>query len=760
MAYRLFCIYETYAKPSVVLRIEVCQDGVGKSLPPFIRKVTLNDLYKEGVSSDPQMLALINHAGLQSQPFRIDHRLLQDSQVIKLLKDHHDIYIESQPKGSIRKAPCPILSGSHANCCNIVAPTIGQLMGGELYIDHPSTWNREIKVRLRYAETLSPFFPDYSPLPYLTRSGQLFQRDKQAEDLLLATLGESFNPATQALSLKSADTETLSELTKKGWTLYVANKQKQHSRTYAHHTPTGITWFSTNEIEKSSDFAQLLLDGYLNSRNYQESEGTITLFQREDAVKADDKSLAQQLGASGDVLRLYNSPQPLTVEETHAIDTLLAQHLQARLWPYQRDGVLWLQQQRKNGHGCLLADEMGLGKTIQTIAHLCCLNSEARHLVIAPTSLIYNWQNEVRQFAPDLLSSLTFGSYDMLRIHLSDYTRQSYDTIIIDEAQVIKNRQTKKYQAVGQLHCKHKIILTGTPIENSIDELWSHFMMLMPSLRNLHQRLVCLGIPAVHEVYVTLSGKLLKPFILRREKQTVLTDLPERIEKTVYIELSEQERTIYRQVHTSILQAFASGVNGRVSSIALEGLLRLRQACVSPHLLPDTITGSTTAKSTKLHIALDYITNFRDGGRQVLVFSQFKSALVEMEQILREHHVRFVTLYGDTLHREVPVKRFQSDSSITVFLISLKAGGFGLNLTSADRVILLDDWWNPAVEDQAMGRAHRIGQHHNVLVLRLVCKDTVEEKILQLQSQKRQTIDLFNATSDKLTIEELKALID
>ena len=476
-------------------------------------------------------------------------------------------------------------------------------------------------------------------------------------------------------------------------------------------------------------------------------------------MKADDSSLAARLGAPADALQLYKTNEPLSESEKQLITLRLSQNLNATLYPYQREGVLWLQQQRKNDHGCLLADEMGLGKTIQVIAHLCCLNPNVRHLIIAPTSLIYNWQNEVLRFAPLLKSQLTLVSYDMLRLHLDDYIHQSFDTIIIDEAQAIKNRQTKKYQAVSQLHSRHRIILTGTPIENSIDELWSHMMILNPYIQGLYRRLQTMGLPSIAEAYTTLSAKLLKPFILRREKSQVLTDLPERTEKTVYIELSETERTIYNQVHTSILHALSTGISGRVTSIALEGLLRLRQACVSPNLLPQDISKHEPFVSTKFQTALGLIESFKDEKRQVLIFSQFKSALVEMEQLLLQASIRFVTLYGDTSDRSTPVQQFQSDSSFTAFLISLKAGGFGLNLTSADRVILLDDWWNPAVEDQAMSRAHRIGQQNNVLVLRLVCKDTVEEKILQLQDQKRFTVDQFNASNDKITLEEIKNLI-
>lgn len=753
MAYRLMCIYESASNQATPdLRIEVCLDGKSQSIAPFQRKVSLSDLYNEGVTAGNALLPLLNHAGLEHQPFRINPRFLQSSAVVSALRSHSYSFIQPSAKASVKKSPCPLVSG--------ITPSypLGTLIGGELYIDHPASWHRNIKVRLRYQNAPSAFYPTYSPIPFITLNGQMMQRDESAESTLLQSLGTSYDPTSSVLSLPDSDTTALEALTHQGWHIYIANQQRSRSQLYAHSTPSGITWFSTDEHSDYEEFAQQLLEGFMQARNYSETDGKIALFQKQDAIKADDTSLAARLGAPADALQLYKTNEPLSESEKQLISLRLSQRLHATLYSYQREGVLWLQQQRKNGHGCLLADEMGLGKTIQVIAHLCCLNPEARHLIIAPTSLIYNWQNEALRFAPLLMSQLTLVSYDMLRLHLDDYIHQSFDTIIIDEAQAIKNRQTKKYQAVSQLHSLHRIILTGTPIENSIDELWSHLMILNPSIQGLYRRLQSMGLPSIAEAYTTLSAKLLKPFILRREKSQVLTDLPERTEKTVYIELSETERAIYNQVHTSILHALATGVSGRVTSVALEGLLRLRQACVSPNLLPQDISKHEPFISTKFQTALGLIESFKDEGRQVLIFSQFKSALNEMEQLLRQENIRFVTLYGDTLDRSTPVALFQSDNSITVFLISLKAGGFGLNLTSADRVILLDDWWNPAVEDQAMSRAHRIGQKNNVLVIRLVCKDTVEEKILQLQDQKRFTVDQFNATNDKITLEEIKGL--
>lgn len=737
MPYRLICISEIYAKPLPALRIEICQEGNSQTIAPFQRKVTLDSLFCDGALISHELITLINHAGLSRQPFRIPNNLLEVHLVQEIIQKHPYNYVESTPKGSIKKGKIHL-----PPTCKQGTPLKGQLIRGELYISNISSWHRNIQVRLRYANALSTFYPNYSDIPYITADSQLMLRDYDAESSLLAILDDGFNFETATLNFDTPDTQSLQKFINNGWTLFVPNQQKTASKVYAHREPSGIIWFSTEELP-SSEFGQQLLDGYLNSRNYNIFNGKITFFQRKDIEKIEEKKIPNLLGAKTDVLKIYQKNTPLSIFEQTFIKSTIKDNLLAKLRPYQEEGVFWLQQQRKNNHGCLLADEMGLGKTIQVIAHLCCLGTHAQHLIIAPISLLYNWQNEVQRFAPQLLPQLTLVSYDMLRIHLNDYLNIKYDTIIIDEAQIIKNRQTKKYHAISQLNCKHMIILTGTPIENCIDELWSHFMMLIPPMQSLYRRLYQLGVQSHPDIYLSITGKLLKPFILRREKKAVLLDLPERIEKTIYIELSEQERKKYQIIHSAILHAFATGLTGRLNSIALEGLLRLRQACIP----------------AKYPIAKDFIKAFRSEGHQILVFSQFVSVLRKMETILQTENIKFVTLYGDTHDRKTPVQQFHSDSSITVFLISLKAGGFGLNLTAADRIILLDDWWNPAVEDQAMSRSHRIGQKNKVLVLRLICKNTVEEKILLLQERKRQTISQFDTIDEHLTLEDIKALI-
>ena len=274
MAYRLMCIYETtnnQATPD--LRIEVCLDGNSQSIAPFQRKVSLSDLYREGVTAGVALLPLLNHAGLEHQPFRINPRFLQSSAVVSALRSHPYSFIQPNAKASVRKSPCPITQGSAYKY------PLGTLVGGELYIEQPATWHRNIKVRLRYQNAPSAFYPAYSPIPFITLNGQMMQRDESAESKLLQTLGSNFDPLSSTLSLPDSDTTALEVLTHQGWHVYIVNQQKSHSQVYAHCTPSGITWFSTDEHSGCDEFAQQLLEGFMHARNYSETDGKIAIFQ-------------------------------------------------------------------------------------------------------------------------------------------------------------------------------------------------------------------------------------------------------------------------------------------------------------------------------------------------------------------------------------------------------------------------------------------------------------------------------------------------
>lgn len=754
MKYRYYCIYEKTSDDRYKLRVEVANDTEGKSILPFKRKVTLNHLQNVAVNDRQQeMVSFLSQSGTteQSQFDISDESLLGTQTAIDFLKRQQFSYFRSSPNASLSHISCPLKINGNQQI------PVGKLIHGELYIDSIKSWDTGIRVMIRYEGAINSFFPFYNKIPFVLTNGSLALRDSKAENELLKELPfEDYNHGNGRLSIKNSDTTILSNLVDKGWKLFVPNKKKGHSSLYKHTTSSGIIWFST-EI-KNDKFQPQILDAFLKSRNYIESDGHISIFNRKDALQqTTDEELVSQVGASCDVLTLYSTQRNISKLD---VENKLKKTLNATLRHYQFDGVLWLQQQRANNCGCLLADEMGLGKTIQVIAHLCCIPTEVRHLVVAPVSLLYNWQEEVARFAPLLLKHIQFVSYDTLRIHLYNYTNVVYDTIVIDEAQIIKNRDTKRYKAITQLKCHHRIILTGTPIENSIEDMWSHFMLLNSSLSILHDKLRRICANSTGDVYVAISSKLLKPFILRRTKDEVLKQLPARTEKNIYVDLSREEKIVYHNVHNTVLTALETGLSGRVTSIVLEALLRLRQTCVSVNMLPVHLRYFGYIESTKLNLALEYIRQFHSEGRKVLVFSQFVKALRELGIILSKNGINFRSLYGDTADRKSPVQQFQADKSIDAFLISLKAGGVGLNLTAADRIILLDEWWNPAVEEQAMGRAHRIGQKHPVLVLRFICKDTVEEKILQLQQRKRHVADLFENQTEKMTIDDIRSLVE
>ena len=443
--------------------------------------------------------------------------------------------------------------------------------------------------------------------------------------------------------------------------------------------------------------------------------------------------------------------------------------LEPVLRPYQKQGVAWLHFLRTNGFGGILADEMGLGKTLQTLAYLRFIRQSqpglAPMLVICPTSLVFNWLAEVKKFTPELkvlalhgpdrharfddipASDLIVTSYALIRRDAEKYRGLEFDTVVLDEAQHIKNRQTQNAQAVKAVRAKHRLVLTGTPLENSVLDLWSIFDFLMPgylgTARDFRERY---ELPIAKEKNAEAQSRLarrLRPFLLRRLKREVAKDLPAKLEQVSFCELTPDQRAVYQQVieasRKEILEA--DGPQGLAKSrmVVLTALLRLRQVCCDLRLLKlDNLNPAAT--SGKLDLFGELLEEVIDGGHRVLVFSQFVGMLTLLKERLAAEKIEFCYLDGSTTDRAAVVERFQTQAGIPVFLISLKAGGVGLNLTGADTVIHFDPWWNPAVEDQATDRAHRIGQARVVTSYKLITRDTVEEKILILQNRKRAVI--------------------
>lgn len=444
--------------------------------------------------------------------------------------------------------------------------------------------------------------------------------------------------------------------------------------------------------------------------------------------------------------------------------------LTAKLRPYQRRGVDFLAFHRSAGLGALLADDMGLGKTLQA---LCVLRTPA--LVVAPTSLLGNWRDEIERFRPALRARIYHGSeraldpdadvtltsYALLRRDREALAEVPWASVVLDEAQTIKNPESQVAQAAFSLQAQHRVALTGTPVENRLQELWSQLHFLNPGLlggrRDFEER-YARPIARGEEAVAAHLRERVGPFVLRRRKRDVAPELPPRIEQVLHCSLSDEERAVYDAVRASTREELVRrlGAGGNVVA-ALEALLRLRQACCHPGLVP----GQTLERSAKLELLVDRLETAAAEGHKALVFSQWTSLLDRAEPFLRTAGLPFLRLDGSTRDREGVVARFQSDDGPPVFLISLRAGGTGLNLTAADHVFLLDPWWNPAVEEQAADRAHRIGQERPVIVYRMVAENTVEERILALQEQKRGLSEAALAgAGGGLSRDDLLALLD
>ena len=445
--------------------------------------------------------------------------------------------------------------------------------------------------------------------------------------------------------------------------------------------------------------------------------------------------------------------------------------LRAELRPYQREGVRWLAALGEAGLGALLADDMGLGKTVQALAVL-----RGRTLVVAPTSLLGNWQDELARFRPALAASVYHGAgrslgasadvtlttYAILRRDRDALAAVEWETVVLDEAQAIKNPESQVAQAAFALRGERRITLTGTPVENRLDELWSQLHFLNPGLLGgrsdfdeRYARPLAAGDAAVAE-HLRLR---IRPFVLRRRKSEVAPELPPRTELVLHAVLSPEERTLYDAIAAATrAEVLAQLERGGGVMAALEALLRLRQACCHPRLVP----GQTLDQSAKLELLVDRLDTIAAEGHKALVFSQWTSLLDLAEPRLAAAGLRFARLDGATRDRAGVVATFQAADGPPVFLISLRAGGTGLNLTAADHVFLLDPWWNPAVEEQAADRAHRIGQDRPVFVHRLVAANTVEERILELQAKKRALADVALAEAGaaaSLTREDLLGLL-
>ncbi|AWV45620.1 helicase [Hafnia alvei] len=466
--------------------------------------------------------------------------------------------------------------------------------------------------------------------------------------------------------------------------------------------------------------------------------------------------------------------------------------LQATLRGYQHQGLSWMQFLREQNISGVLADDMGLGKTVQTLAHILLEKESGRldrpALIVVPTTLVHNWREEAARFTPDLnvlvLSGpqrkdhfdrieqcdLILTTYSLLWRDQKVLTQHDYHLLILDEAQYVKNATTRAATALRDLNARHRLCLTGTPLENHLGEIWSLFDFLLPgflgSQKEFNQRW---RVPIERDgdtVRRDLLVRRIRPFMLRRRKDDVATELPPKTTLLRTVELKGSQRDLYETVRTAMQEKVRTAIDSqgmaRSHIIVLDALLKLRQVCCDPRLV-NLEKAALVKESAKLELLLELLPEMIDEGRRILLFSQFTGMLDLISQALDKAGIAYVTLTGSTADRHAPVQRFQR-GEVPLFLISLKAGGVGLNLTAADTVIHYDPWWNPAAENQATDRAHRMGQDKPVFVYKLIAAGSIEEKIVALQDKKAALADSIlsedTSGSAKFSADDLSALFE
>jgi hypothetical protein len=666
----------------------------------------------------------------------------------------------------------------------------------------PSTGRMTLTVSFDYAgQKISLADPSESVVDVENR--QVHVRNREFEEATLNQALEILRDPSGAIPMNDLQRSS-TELSENGWIIFIESQRVILAEDFALNVTSSTDWFDVslavsfggNPLRKEEILAALesksssvrLKDGSIGflpeewlaryatlrglgdasepgSLRFEKSQGLLL-----NAALGDDDDVHGDKGFDAFRKRILKYDLTKTAKSPTGF--------KGKLRSYQKEGLTWLTFLKDFDSGGVLADDMGLGKTIQVLAFLLSRKKDSKlpSLVVAPKSLVFNWIDEAQKFAPTLKvvhyvgegrkklaqeigdADLLVTTYGTLRSDIEKLREQEFDVAIIDEAQFIKNPKSQASIACKRLRAKHRIALTGTPIENSIQDLLSILEFTNPGLLRFSA-----GENAPKDVEGALA-RLLRPFMLRRTKEAVLTELPSKSEQVLFCEMSPEEAEYYAVIREKYRESIEQSVakNGLAKSKlhVLEALLRLRQAACHAGLIDEA---KRSEPSAKLELLLNQIKEVIAEGHKALVFSQFTSLLSIVKTALDADGITYEYLDGQTVDRKSPVDRFQNEKGCPVFLVSLKAGGTGLNLTAADYVFILDPWWNPAVEAQAIGRAHRMGQTQKVFAYRLVARGTVEEKILDLQKKKKDLAEsIISEDKDfmkKLSKEDLAKLL-
>ena len=518
---------------------------------------------------------------------------------------------------------------------------------------------------------------------------------------------------------------------------------KQNKTKSVSFSRTSSGFLSFDKEVESPHFYNELLEAYLKGKNYVEFDDKLIIvrqehFSEQSAMQILRESQIDKTNIIDFLDKIKNMRHYPCKEELDALHL----RIKATLKPYQIEGVLWLCNLYKNEcFGGLLADDMGLGKTLQTICFLV-VNNIKKILIIAPATLVQNWKSEILKYtyikeeeiSLDITeANITILSYESARSKINKL--KDYHLLILDESQKIKNDKTQIFSAITRISRDFTIIISGTPIENSLLDLWNMMSAINANFKWLYTNKIA-PFTSDTKSAIDMSVKLLSPFIKRREKDEVL-NLPARETKTIFIDFTDSEREAYNRIYKIFASAFKSGLSARANFVILEGLLRVRQFCSLHRIIPKSLYNCQNLADSKLKVLLDLVNGIIKNKQKVLIFSQFTSSLSVLKEVL--NHTQFLYLDGSIskTNRAKIIADFQaSDSPYSVFLISLKAGGVGLNLTNAQNAIILEPWFNPAIEEQAFSRIHRIGQDKEVRIYRLLYANSIESQIQNLINHK------------------------
>lgn len=732
-------------------------------LSPFIRnKKIISNLYADlKIENDKRIFQYIKLLNQTQPPFEIGKDFLS-SELIKIIEDSNFIFSKVNIKSSLKK----LTNFSSLNTLvykkdyEIISPKKLKIIIDKFYKDKVS-----VLFYFEFDEIEKDVSINYDFQIPLVKSKEIAIISNVEKTKLLNLYKSIVNQ--DIMHSKYITIDKLNQLNENELIniQYKSESKKQKSVDFVSNTLFKMNIFDKDSLSNQElDFYYSMLENYLQNKNYIDYDDKIVLFNEEDIIRdIDNKTLLKVFS--------YNLNQDIRIfidkvinvksliDKKELIEKLKSCGFNATLKNYQEYGVQWLYNLYKNNiDGGLLADEMGLGKTIQVIAFIL-LSKSKNNLIIAPASLVHNWKNEILKFTDiaendislsiENNSFITILSYEYVRSKIEILQEQNFDILIMDESQKIKNHKTQIFNAIIQIKRDFTIIMTGTPIENSLNDLWNMLFTINPSLHELYISKIQ-PLLLDNENYskaIELTINMLYPIMLQRKKNEVL-NLPNRDTATLFIEFTNQEEMAYKQLVNTFTSALKSGLSGRIQSIALEGLLRLRQYCSIHSIVPQSLLATTNLIDNKINKTMELIEESIISNEKIIVFSQFTSSLDKLELLFQKSNYNYLRLDGSTtkINRNQYVEQFQNQTSgYDIFLISLKAGGVGLNLTSARSAILFEPWWNPAVEEQAFARIDRIGQLKTTKIYRLIYKDSIEEKISNLVKQKQGIFDSMSS---------------